>query len=92
MKRNRLSSRKIKSIGQEDHRPPGQIKSTVLNYFENLSHKLSNINSANNIINMDETTVYIKMMSSRIISFKGEKNTIGHSTGQIKQELLLCFQ
>ncbi|KAI5152361.1 hypothetical protein ENBRE01_3223 [Enteropsectra breve] len=91
MKRNRLSSRKITSIGQEDHRPPGQIKSTVLNYFENLSHQLSNVNSANNIINMDETPVYIDMMSSRTISFKGEKNTEAHSTGHNKTRITVVL-
>ncbi|KAI5153060.1 hypothetical protein ENBRE01_3124 [Enteropsectra breve] len=91
MKRNGLSSRKITSIGQEDSRPIHEIRAAVQNYFEAMAYKLNGINNLNNIINMDETPVYIDMMATRTISFKGEKNTEALGTGHNKTRLTVVL-
>ncbi|KAI5151008.1 hypothetical protein ENBRE01_1835 [Enteropsectra breve] len=91
MKRDCLSSRKITSVGQEDHRPLSLIKATVMDYFETLSHQLTNVDQSNSIMNMDKTPVYVDMMSTKTVSFKGEKNTEAHGTGDNKTHLTVVL-
>jgi len=83
MKRNGFSVRKITSVGQEDNRSIDETRVIIHNYFELFKLKSTNIDSMN-IYNMDETPMYVDMMNSRTISFKGEKNTEVLTTGHQK--------
>lgn len=89
--RNGFSCRKITSIGQENNRDPAVIKSNVLHYLETLSFKANILQENEEIYNMDETPVYIDMMQTRTISFKGEKNTEANSSGNQKTRLTVAL-
>lgn len=93
LNRKNLVSRKITSVGQEDNRSSVEIRQTVLNYFEEIQQRLGNVENLNVVLNMDETPIYIDMMNSRTISFKGEKNTEACGTGHEKTRLtvVLCL-
>ena len=82
MKRNDFSVRKITSVGQEENRPIDETIAIIHKYFEVFKLKSTNIHSLN-IYNMDETLMYVDMMNSRTISFKGEKNTEVLTTGHL---------
>ena len=73
MKRNDFSVRKITSVGQKNNRPI-ETRAIIHKYFEVFELKSTNMHSLN-IYNIDETQMYVDMKNSRIISFKGEKNT-----------------
>lgn len=91
MKRHKLSTRKITSVGQEDSRPKSEKKKIINEYFEELRYKLNKLSNEHMVINMDETPVYVDMMATRTISFTGEKNTEAHSTGHNKTRLTVVL-
>ena len=91
MERNGFSSRKITSFGQEDNRDPSIIKSIVNEYLETLASKRACLLEGEEVYNMDETPVHIDMMSTRTISFKGEKNTEVHTTGNQKTRMTVVL-
>ena len=90
MNRNGFSCRKITSIGQEDNLSTSERKAIVTDYFKTLEYKMNEIEDSC-IFNMDETPIYIDMMNSRTISFKGEKNTEVHTTGYQKTKITVVI-
>jgi len=61
MVRNKFSTRKITSVGQEDNRPISMIKSQIYSYFDTIELKCVGINPSM-IYNMDETPMYVDSM------------------------------
>lgn len=83
MHRNKLSMRTVTHVAQEDNRHPEQKAAVALEFLDDLKHCTLGI-KATEIYNMDETPVYIDMMSSRTISFQGEKSVEVTGTGHAK--------
>ena len=90
MNRNGFSCRKITSVGQEDNLSLRERKVIIDDYFKTLEFKMNEIDDSC-VFNMDETPIYINMMCSRTISFKGEKNTEAHTTGHQRTKITVVI-
>lgn len=82
MKRNKLSTRTVTHVAQEDNRPIAEKRQILVDYLYRAKHATVAI-SASNIYNMDETPVYIDMASNRTIAFQGEKSIEVVGTGAV---------
>lgn len=82
-RRHKLSLRKITHVGQEDNRRPEEQRDNAIEHLATLELMTADFN-ADMIFNMDETPVYIDMLSSSTISFAGEKTTEANGTGHDK--------
>jgi len=92
LRRHSLSCRKITHVGQENQRSHEEIRALTTEYLAKVKLYASKIGN-DSIYNMDETPVYIDMVGSRTISFKGEKNTEVNTTGNSKSRItvVLCI-
>ena len=67
-----------------------ETRAIIRKYFEVFKLKSTNKHSLN-IYNMDEIPMYVAMMNSRTISFKGEKNTEVLTTGHLKTRFIVVL-
>jgi transposase-like protein len=88
--RHRLTNRKITHVGQEDNRSPEEKMQTAIDHLNTTQMMTTNM-TADLIFNMDEVPVYIDMLSSQTISFKGEKTTEANTTGHTKTRLTVVL-
>ena len=82
-RRHELTIRKITHVGQEDNRTPEEKREIAIEHLAR-TEKITIEYNAEMIFNMDETPVYIDMLNSTTISFKGEKNVEANGTGHGK--------
>jgi transposase-like protein len=82
-RRHSLSTRKPTHVGQEDNSTPHERRKIAIEHLETVELLTADLNEEF-IFNMDETPVYIDMMSNTTISFKGEKTTEAVNTGNSK--------
>ena len=82
-RRHELAIRKITHVGQQDNRTAEEKREIAIEHLAR-TKIISNEYNAEMIFNMDETPVYIDMLDSTIISFKGEKNVEANGTGHGK--------
>jgi hypothetical protein len=88
--RHRLTTRKITYVGQEDNRSPEVKIQTAIDHLNTTQMMTPNM-TADLIFNMDEVPVYIDMLSSQTISFKGEKTTEANTTGHTRTRLTVVL-
>ena len=80
MSRNSLSLRTPGYLGQF---LPKDIKNIIMNYLLELRNIIKNGGyDEGNILNMDETPLYLNMVPNKIISKKGEKNVVLRTQNQ----------
>lgn len=82
-RRHKLSTRRRTHVGQEDNQTPHEKRKIAIEHLEEIEILTADLGD-DFILNMDETPVYIDMMSNRTISFKGEKTTEACDTGNAK--------
>ena len=68
---------------QADNKDPAERKEIVRSHLSGVEQLTQNLN-ATHIFNMDETPVYIDMVSNCTLDFKGNKNVDGVTTGHEK--------
>ncbi|CAI9727025.1 pogo transposable element with KRAB domain [Octopus vulgaris] len=71
MKRNKLTVRKITRVGQADNKTLGENAQIASDYLDSIP-VLTADKDADQIYNIDETPVYVDMLSSTIIDFVGK--------------------
>ena len=71
------------SFFQGDNKDPAERKEIVKSHLSGVEQLTQNLN-ATHIFNMDETPVYIDMVSNCTLDFKGNKNVDGVTTGHEK--------
>ena len=82
MSRNNLSLRTPGHIGQL---LPTDTKNVIINYIMELRKTIKEGGyDEGNIINMDETPLYLNMIPNKVISQKGEKNVVVRTQNQEK--------
>ena len=92
MRRNGLSFRKITHMGQADNKS-AKKKSEIARDYLNSINDLTIGLDPHQIFNMDETPIYIDMVSSSTIDFVGKKNIEAAHCGSNKTRLtaVLCI-
>lgn len=91
MRRNRLSVRKITHMGQADNKTTEEKMSVAKEYLDTIPAVTTDLEN-DQIFNMDETPVYIDMLSSTTVDFIGNKNVDASHCGATKARLtvVLC--
>jgi len=89
-RRHNLASRRITNVGQADNKSPLIKRQIAIDYLSDVEVLTTNLNN-DMIYNMDETPVYIDMLSSSTISFIGEKNTEADATGHTKMRFTVAL-
>jgi transposase-like protein len=79
-RRHKLCTRKITHVGQYDNKTPEEKRQVAIDHLAAVEALTSDLTSET-IFNMDETPVFIDMISSSTISFKGESTTETNTTG-----------
>ncbi|CAI9722304.1 Hypothetical predicted protein [Octopus vulgaris] len=91
MKRNKLTARKITHVGQTDNKTLGEKAQIASDYLDSIP-ALTADKDADQIYNMNETPVYVDMLSSTTIYFVGNKNVDACHCGATKAHFtaVLC--
>ena len=80
MNRNSLSLGTPGHVGQF---LPNDIKNIIINYLFDLSNIIKNGGyDEGNILNMDETPLYLNMVPNKVIAKKGDKNVVERTQNQ----------
>ncbi len=74
-----MCPRKITHVGQYDNKTPEDKRQVAVDHLATVETLTSDLTS-DTIFNMDETLVFIDMISSSTISFKGESTTETNTT------------
>ncbi len=78
--RHKLCTRKITHVRQFDNKTPEEKRQVAIDHLAAVETLTSDLTS-DTIFNMDETPVFIDMISSLTIFFKGESTTETNTTG-----------
>ncbi|CAI9720351.1 pogo transposable element with KRAB domain [Octopus vulgaris] len=91
VKRNELTVRKITHVGQADNKTLGEEAQIASDYLDSIP-VLTADKDADQIYKMDETPVYVDMLSSTTIDFVGNKNVDVSHCGTTKSRFtaVLC--
>ena len=91
MKRNKLSVRKVTHAGQADKKTTGEQAKIAEDCLTSIPGLTADMD-ADQLYNMDETPVYVDMLSSSTIDFAGNKNVDASHCGATKARFtaVLC--